>query len=406
MRPRPFCLILLILAGTFLFLAAPPDKPDPAQTAQRIREVESSLPEFGAADAASAPKLYTLAERMASGKVPGVSIAVIDRLRIEWARGYGVLRAGGTAPVTPESLFEAASTSKLVTAVMVLRGVEQGKLDLDADVNTYLKSWKVQESEFTREQKVTLRRLLTHQAGLPATNFPYDDTAAPPTLVQVLRGEAPAQNKPAVVGLVPGSKWQYSNIGYVVIQQVLEDVYGRPFAELARQMVFQPLQMKSSTFAYPLPPAWRSREAAPHDGEGVACEPAMHPAAQAQGGLMTTPSDLARLAIELMRASQGRSGRLMSPASVRQMFRTEVELDPRLFGFPAREGLGVFLLGQGEGLSFGHPGSNYPGATSWLIGYPEKGQGVVIMTNGVKGELLALELMTALTRVYGWPFGR
>lgn len=406
MRPRPFCLILLILSGTFLFLAAPPDKPDPAQTAQRIREVESSLPEFGAGNDGSVPKLYTLAERMAAGKVPGVSLAVIDRLRIEWAKGYGVLRAGGTAPVTTESLFEAASTSKLVTAVMVLRTVEQDRLDLDADVNTYLKSWKVPESEFTREQKVTLRRLLTHRAGLPATNFPYDETAGIPTLVQVLRGEAPAQNKPAVIELVPGSKWQYSNIGYVVIQQVLEDVYGQRFEELARTMVFRPLGMKSSTFAYPLPPAWRSREAVPHDDQGTAREPAMHPAARAQGGLMTTPSDLARLTIELMRASGGRSGRLLSPASVRQMLQPEVELDPKLFGTPAREGLGVFLLGEGEGLSFGHPGSNYPGATCWLVGYPEKGRGVIVMTNGAGGELLALELMAALTKVYGWPFGR
>jgi CubicO group peptidase (beta-lactamase class C family) len=408
MAARHFSFILFILLSPAFCLAAQTDETAPPQTARRIRDVESSLQALNpaAGDPQQAQKLHTLAERMGAANVPGVSIAVIDQLKIEWVKGYGILKAGGTAPVTPESLFEAASTSKLVTAVMVLRAVEQGKLDLDADVNSCLRSWKVPENEFTREQKVTLRRLLTHQAGLPATNFPYDETAGTPTLVQVLRGEAPARNKPAAVELVPGSKWRYSNIGYVVIQQVLEDIFGRPFAELAREMVFQPLKMDSSTFVCPLPPAWRSREAVPHDAQGTACEPAMHPVALAQGGLMTTPADLARLTIELMRAGRGESGRLLSAAAARQMLRSEVDLDPRLFGVPASEGLGVFLLGKGEGLSFAHPGSNYPGATSWLIGYPEKGQGVIIMTNGVQGELLALELMKALARLYGWPFGQ
>lgn len=379
---------------------------DEARTGERIRAVENGLLEFkpGAASVpGQEPKRFTLAERMAFHKVPGVSIAVIDGGRIEWAKGYGLLRAGGQQPVTPASLFEAASTTKAVVAAIVLGLAQEGKLDLDADVNRYLRSWRFAENEFTKTRRVTLRLLLSHRAGLPATNFPYDEKGAPPTLVQVLKGEPPAGNKAAVVELTPGSRWQYSNLGYVVIQQLLEDIMGRPMEAIARERVFAPLGMVSSTFAHPLPAELRQDEALPHDSQGAVAEPAMHPAALAQGGLMTTPSDLARFACGLLAAAGGRPGALLAPETVRQMLHREVDLDPRLFGFPVAEGLGVFLSGSGRGLCFSHPGANYPGTTSWMLVYPELGQGAVIMTNGAGGEILTLELISALAAAYGWP---
>jgi CubicO group peptidase (beta-lactamase class C family) len=367
--------------------------------------VENSLVEFspGAPAPGRTRKPLALAERMTFYKVPGVSIAVIDHGRIEWAKGYGVLKAGSAAPVTTASFFEAASTTKAVIASLVLGLVQEGKLDLDRDVNQYLKSWRVAENEFTRRQKVTLRLLLSHRAGLPATNFPYDEKKAPPTLRQVLDGEAPAGNKAAVVELLPGSQWQYSNIGYVVIQQLLEDVLGKPLAEIVRERVFAPLRMDSSTLVYPLAAERQKIEALPHDEQGAVGVPGMHATALAQGGLMTTPSDLARFTCDLLLAYEGRTGHLLTPAAIRLMVSKEVDLDPRLFGFPVAEGLGVFVAGSGRGLSFSHPGQNYPGATSWLLAYPELGQGAVIMTNGAKGDMLTLEIIAALAEAYGWP---
>ncbi len=406
MKKKTLVAIFAALALIGAFARAQAADADEALIAQRIKAVENGLVEFnpGApAAAGQAPRLLTLAERMAFYKVPGVSIAVIDHNRSEWAKCYGVLRAGSIAPVTADSFFEAASTSKAIVAAIVLGLVQEGKLDLDADVNQYLKSWRVAENEFTRQQKVTLRLLLSHRAGLPSTNFPYDEKGAPPTLRQVLNGEAPALNKAAVVELLPGSKWQYSNIGYVVIQQLLEDVSGKPFARIAQERVFAPLGMASSTFVYPLDPVRQKNEALPHDEQGAAGTPTMHPSALAQGGLMTTPSDLARFTCELLLAYSGQSQRLLAPSSVRRMLLKEVDLDPRLFGFPVAEGLGVFVMGSGRGLSFSHPGQNYPGTTSWLLAYPELGQGAVIMTNGAKGDLLTLEIIAALSSVYGWP---
>ncbi len=374
---------------------------------QRIDRIENGLIEF------SSPKelfqvggipsgnLKTLAERMAHYHTPGVSIAVIDDFALDWAKPYGILKAGQGRPVALDSYFEAASTSKLVTAAIVLHYVEMGILSLDEDINTYLKSWKLPENEFTHQQEVTLRLLLTHRAGLPATNFPVKENAGEPTLVEILKGESPALNKPAVVELAPVTKWQYSNIGYVVIQQILEDKLGKPFFRIAQETVFEPLGMKNSTFAYPLDRKLQVNEAWPHDEKGTLREPQMAPNAQAHGGLMATPSDLALFAVELMRAYVGRSERLLSKEMARQMFDKAVDLDPAVMGgLPLSEGMGAFLYGEGDGLVFLHPGGNSPGMNCWLFGYPKTGRGAVIMTNGASGEILAMEIVSAVVREF------
>ena len=323
---------------------------------------------------------------------------------IAWAKGYGTRRADQNAPVTNDTLFEAASTTKMLTAVTALHFVEAGRIDLDRDVNAYLKSWKIPDSDLTRDHKVTLRLLLTHQSGLngPKGGFSWEDGKVP-TLVQVLKGEAPAQNKPGVMEIAPGTKWHYSNFGYVVIQLLLEDLTGKPFPRLVRDVVFKPLNMESSTLVYPLKADFAAREALPHDIEGKTREAIMNPVAVAQGGLVTTPSDLARFAIELMQAYQGNSRRVISQSTARMMFQKVLDLDPEILGFPLGEGLGVLLAGAGQDLSFLHPGDNSPGASCWLVGFPARGQGAVIMTNGAKGNLLAMELLASIGKEYHWP---
>jgi CubicO group peptidase (beta-lactamase class C family) len=296
---------------------------------RRIAAVENNLVEFvpGEKSPTASPRPLGLSERMAVHHVPGVGIAVFKDGKLDWVKGYGVLKAGMAAPVTEETIFQAASTTKMLVAATALRFVGQGKLDLDADINDYLRSWKVPENEFTREKKVTLRLLLTHQSGLPMTNFPTDD-GPPPTLVQVLKGEPPARNKPAVVEFPPGSKWQYSNIGCVVVQLLLEDMTGQSLARLMQDVVFGPLGMTSSTLDYPLPPDRRPFEITPHDADGKPGEPAMDGPARAQGGLMTTPRDLALFCAEIAQAYRGKSGRLLTQEMARLMLRPEVDLDP------------------------------------------------------------------------------
>ncbi len=398
---------LVVLSGLVCFCGiGHTQTTDGAAVGAKLKRIENGLVAFspGAPDTGQMREKLTLSQRMAHYKIPGVSVAVINNSQIEWAKAYGTLVAGKTAPVTMTSIFQAASTTKLMVSAIVLRFVEQGRFDLDTDVNTYLRSWKIPESEFTQKEKVTLRRLLTHQSGLnrPAGGFSLEKGSIP-TLVQVLKGDSPATNKPAVIEFEPGSRWEYSNFDFVVIQLLLEEAIGKPLNEIARETVFDPLGMSSSTLVYPLSPDFAAREALPHDAEGKPGSPALHPTAVAQGGLLTTPSDLALLTIELINAYQGESDRLISQETARRMFHAEVQLDPRILGFPMGQGLGAFVRGEGNAFSFLHPGENDPGATSWLAAYPELGQGVVIMTNGAMGNMLAMEIMAALSAEYGWP---
>ncbi len=209
-----------------------------------------------------------LADRMAALHVPGVSIAVIHDGRIEWARGFGVTRSGGP-PVTPDTLFQAASISKPVAAMAVLHLVQAGKLSLDTDVNEYLKSWKVPANSFTERRKVTIRELLTHSAGMTVHGFGgYAGGAPVPTLIEVLNGEKPANSPPIRVDIEPGTLWRYSGGGYVVVQQLLLEVTGEPFPKLMHDTVLAPIGMTRSTYEQPLPQNRMAEAATPYRADG------------------------------------------------------------------------------------------------------------------------------------------
>ncbi len=202
-----------------------------------------------------------LASQMKVLGVPAVSIAAIRNGTIDWARAYGVSSLQG-APVSTTTLFGAASISKPVTAIGVLKLVEDGKIDLDANVNQYLKRWKIPDNQFTANQKVTVRELLNHTSGIGTHNGEIYDPSAPiPTLLQLLEGESPARTPPVRIEAIPGTKFAYSNGGYLVLSLLIEDVTGEPFAEYMKRTVLDPIGMKHSTFDSPLPVRWRAQAA-------------------------------------------------------------------------------------------------------------------------------------------------
>lgn len=337
-----------------------------------------------------APVRTKLSERMAELHVPGVSVAVIHDGAIQWARGFGVTRVGGS-PVTARTLFQAASISKPVTALAALRLVQAGKLDLDTDVNRYLKTWKIPANTFTEEHAVTLRELLTHTAGMTVHGFPgYASDAAVPTLIQILDGVPPA-NSPAVrVDTTPGTAWRYSGGGYVIVQQLLEDVTGTPFAKLMRDTVLVPIGMAESTFDQPLPASRMVDVAWPHRSSGqlVRGGPHVYPE-RAPAGLWTTPSDLARYALEVQHALAG-SGRMLSTSTASQMLTPEMN----------HWGLGPMIGGSAAQPYFEHNGGN-EGYRCILRVY-ESGDGAVVMTNGDNGGAVADPLMRTIANEYGW----
>lgn len=379
--PGAFCTIIL---GT---LAAQ----TPPTLEQRIRRIVDEIPPsvIVKGEPASTTKL---ADRMAALHVPGVSIAFIHDGKVEWARGFGVTRIGGP-PVTPDTLFQAASISKPVAAMAVLHLAQTGKLDLDTDVNQYLKTWKLPQNGFTERAKVTVRELLTHTAGLTVHGFPgYASDAPVPTLVQVLNGEKPANSEPIRVDTEPGTIWRYSGGGYVIAQQLVQDLTGQPFPKLMHDTVLGPIGMTRSTYEQPLPGNRLAEVATPYRGDGqpIPGGPHVYPE-MAPAGLWTTPSDLARYAIEVQKSLAGASDKVLSVAMVRQM------LTPG----KNNQGLGPGVGGSGQHRYFTHGGAN-EGYRCNLMAYNE-GDGVVIMTNGDNGGQLASDLQRSVAHQYGWP---
>ncbi|HYL63392.1 MAG TPA: serine hydrolase [Candidatus Methylomirabilis sp.] len=340
------------------------------------------------------PKSMTIAGRMAHYKAPGVSVAFFDHGQVLWTRAYGFADIATKRPVTPDTIFQAASISKPVTALAALRLVQEGKLNLDEDVNVKLRTWKVPENEFTQNEKVTIRRILSHSAGLTVHGFPGYASGDPlPTIVQILKGEKPANTDPIRVDVIPGTLWRYSGGGYVVLQTLLTDVTGKPFPQIMHDLVLAPADMTHSAYQQPLPQNRMSKVAMPYrsNSEPVKGGPRTYPE-MAPAGLWTTPSDLARMAIEVQAESAGKSSKILNQTMARQMLTHQI----------GTWGLGFGLENTGSKPHFGHGGAN-EGYRCDLEAYTDSGQGVAIMTNSDSGGPLIAELLRAVSKEYGWP---
>ncbi len=336
-----------------------------------------------------------LSARMGVYRVPGVSITVINDFKIEWSKGYGVVEVGGNRPVTPQTLFQAASISKPVAALAALRLVQEGRLDLDEDINTMLVSWKLPENGFTKDKPVTLRRILSHSAGLTVSGFPgYRQGHEIPSLRQILDGEKPANSGLIRVDMTPGTQVRYSGGGYTILQQLLIDRVKKPFPEIMHDIVLEPLEMNASTFEQPIPPDKSSQAATAHfmNGKPVKGKWNTYPE-MAAAGLWTTPADLSRMAIEIMLSRAGKSNRILSQAMTEEMLTVQKR----------RAGLGFFLEGEDEDFYFAHSGGNL-GYKCFLLVFPEKGQGTAIMTNGENGANLYQEILRSLAEEYKWKY--
>jgi CubicO group peptidase (beta-lactamase class C family) len=342
-------------------------------------------------------KKWTIAMQMRRLDVPAVSVAVINDYKIDWARAWGMTEAGGKRPATRDTLFQAASISKPVASMAAMRLAQDGRINLDANVNDYLTTWKVPDTAFTHSKPVTMRELLTNSSGTPQHGSPgYDVHARIPTLVEILDGIPPA-NSPAVrVEVIPGSRWQYSNGGYEIAQQVVMDVTGEAFPEFMRTTLLQPLGMTRSTFDQPLPPKLQTDAARGTLADGTEIPGGWHvyPEMMA-GGLWTTPSDLARFAILLMKVKRGEQNSVISAATGALILTSQITQANGI-----GQGFGVSLSGDADLAGFSKDGDT-AGFKATMICY-YSGRGIVVMTNSDNGMSLALEIIRAVERVYGW----
>jgi CubicO group peptidase (beta-lactamase class C family) len=362
-----------------------------AETQQHIKDVESGLLPGVVVKGDPHPG-HSLSERMTALHVPGVSVAVIHHGVIEWAQGFGVMSVGG-APVTVETLFQAGSISKPLAAMAALHQVQDGKLTLDADVNTFLTSWKVPAAAVAGGKPLTLRELLTHTGGTTVHGFPGYATDAPvPSLVQVLNGEKPANTPAILVEAAPGSKWNYSGGGYTIMQQVLLDVTKQSFPKLLHDTVLAPIGMTHSTYQQPLPAEMRASAATPYEADGKPVTGGAHTYPEmAAAGLWTTPTDLAHYAIEVQHSLKGEWNHVLSQQMTKQMLTAGM----------GNWGLGVQIGGAASNPYFAHGGVN-EGFESTFMAYEQDGEGAVVMTNAQGGSRLAEEIIRSIAATYHW----
>jgi CubicO group peptidase (beta-lactamase class C family) len=337
----------------------------------------------------------TLAAAMKQVGVPGLSVAVIKDFEIHWTRAYGVADVVATSPVNPDTLFQAASISKPVAAMAVLKAVQDGRLALDEDVNRYLTSWKVPSSDATARQPVTLRSLLSHTSGTDdGFGFPgYDPGAPVPTLAQILNGEKPSNVGQVLVKRPPLTSFKYSGGGITLVQLLMTDVFRRPFPDLMQASVLTPIGMTRSAYEQPLSAERDKNAARGHDRGGRARGVKWHVYPElAAAGLWTTPTDLARFGIEIQKSLQGRSNRVLSRAIATEMA-TPVGVGPFAIGMQIGK--------NGEGWYLSHGGSNW-GFQCMLLVHRIKGYGFAAMANSDSGGRLIGELQQRIAAAYKW----
>jgi CubicO group peptidase (beta-lactamase class C family) len=372
-------LLIMCLAATTAFASAPPPV---------IASMERSVTPLVVIHGEEHPPV-SLAERMSQLNVNAVSIAVVRDRKLDWARAYGFADRERKVAATPDTLFQAGSISKPITALAALQRVNAGKLDLDRNVNDYLKSWKLPDNEFTVVHKVTVRNILNHTAGLTVWGFPgYSRDTKMPSIVDVLDGKG--NTPPIRVWKQPDLSWRYSGGGYTILQLLLSDQSGMTFPVMMRESVLIPLGMNHSTYEQPLPEALRVMAASGYDRSGKKVEGDWHVYPEmAAAGLWTTPRDLAKYVIAIQNANLGRT-HFLSPQLVHSM------LTPGM----NNHGLGPVVTP--DGLRFGHGGADH-GFQAEVTGFLDGRAGVVVMANSDNGGRLAQELILTLGNLYGWP---
>ncbi|PDY45978.1 serine hydrolase domain-containing protein [Bacillus pseudomycoides] len=339
-------------------------------------------------------KTLDIYEKMKQYPVAGLSLAIIRNGKLEYAEGFGSLEFGTARKVNVNSIFNACSISKFLTAMLVLKLANQGILNLDEDVNNKLVSWKVPENKFTSSKKVTLRNLLSHQSGIidPDKSFDiYNPIQGKPTILQILQGKTSYCSVPIEVQYEPESNFHYSDAGFCIIEQLLEDVCGKPFDQLLQEEIFEPLSMNNSTLECPTQNITNERFACGHDKDGHVID-GKYPfyPYSAAAGIWSTPTDLAALVMEIIHSLQGNSKLELSSKIMKEI------ISPQ--GCSKWTGLGVFLDNPKQEIQISSLGWGV-GFQCMIVAYPYRGTGAVIMTNsdlgvhqneGIIGEIVNL----------------
>jgi CubicO group peptidase (beta-lactamase class C family) len=385
--------LLLINCNSNVKIETKPNNPKySSEVEDRIEKVLNNLQVATEVDGNFESK--TLAERMTFYHTPAVSIAIVNNGEIEWARGFGKSDLESNTPTDIETMFQAASVSKPIFALAVMKLKEKGIIDLDKDVNEYLTSWQIPKNG-DWQPKITMRQLLSHTAGLTVHGFlGYTKNEPLPTVPQILNGDEPANSSKVMADILPGTKFRYSGGGTVVAQLTVTDLIKKPFPEIIEEELFEPLNLKQSTYSQPLPTDFKYKTATayPYKNQPINGKYHIYPEI-GPAGLWTTPTELATIMIEIQKGLQGKSD-FIKKETLEEML-TPQEVAKWI-------GIGFMLEGENESTRFKHGGWN-EGFLSQFRGYKNIGKGVVIMLNSNEGQGIIDEIMNSVAKEYEWP---
>lgn len=352
----------------------------------RVDRIENGLIEFVQITNQPQEK-FNISERLDELGIPGLSVAFAANGEIEWARAYGDADKSQNRRMTTDTYLLAGSISKPVAAIRALQLVEDGVFDLDENINTYLTSWQLPDNEFTLTEKVTLRRILTHTAGLTVWGFPgYDEGDEIPSVVDVLDGKG--NTDPVRVFQEPGKEWMYSGGGYTMMQLAISDTVSSNFQQSLKKNVLDKMGMFGSTFENPLPDTLRGKAATGYrfDGSEVEGKWPIYPE-MAAAGLWTTPSELIQYGIEIQKIRQSGTDGVLSHQTVMEMLDAESDT----------HGLGPSV----QEYTFGHGGAD-EGFRAQLFAWKDLPYAVVVMANSDNGKIMR-ELLLSIAYEYELP---
>ncbi len=359
----------------------------------KIARAENSLAAAIVYSQDSLVPAVNIVERMKELNVKGISIAVINNYTIEWAKAYGWADEAEHRQADVHTLFQAASISKTINSLGLLKLVQMGMVGLDTDVNRYLKTWKLGYDSISAGTVVTLRSLLSHSAGMGVSGFSgYERGTSVPRIDQILDGIPPANSAAVRFIAKPGSRFEYSGGGTTIAQLLLTDVTGERYDSFMSREVFRPLQMTDSRYVLNKDTA-NIASGYYSDGKAVKGKYHIYPE-YAAAGLWTTPSDLAKYMIDCQLTLEGKPGKVLSPSLMQERFKPVVMYNE------SKVALGVFLRYKNGAFYFNHNGGN-EGFTCASYGSLKDGYGIVVMTNSNNSQLM-LEVCNSVARVYNW----
>jgi CubicO group peptidase (beta-lactamase class C family) len=307
-------------------------------------------------------------------KLAGISVAVVDNYEVVFSHVGGLKDVNTTNKVDTNTAFNAGSISKPIVATLAAMLAEQGKLDLDEPVITYLKSWEIPQSKFTKNKAITLRNLLTHTAGTSHSGYSskYLGDVIPATTETLNQ----YKNEKIEITFEPQSNWEYSGGGFLIAQLVLEDITGKSIAKLGEEMLFNPLGMKSTVFYQHGHPKFLSNVAKAHNNNRDVISTGIPICPEAACGLWTNAEDMAKFAIEIQKALLGNNTKVISK-----------NVAQNLIAIQTTQLSGGWSLGWMRNVAegnldwFSHSGYNH-GTGGLIMATVAKGRGIFVFGNG------------------------